>query len=375
MRMTESVSTTSARLITMPTARLNQPALLVGSLLLAVACVTGCSPSQREPDSAGGGKLKVFVSIPPQAGLVRKIGGEQVEAEVLVRPGQSPHTFEPTPRQIGALSEATIYFTLGLPFENMVAGKIRNQHTPLLIVDTSQGIQRRLTAACCEHDHAEHDHAAPDHEHDHEQHERAEQEHVDHHHGHGHDHTGHSHGHPEDEDHAHEHREIADPHVWMSPLLLERIVANMIEAMAKADPPHAAEYRQRGEQLIAEIDALHQKIADSLKPYHGRAFYVFHPAFGYFAETYGLEQVAVEIGGKSPTPKQLGELIERAKADRVKVIFVQEQFDKRSAELVAEAIGGVVVAIDPLSEDLFSTLERLAEEIDAALSEPESRQN
>jgi zinc transport system substrate-binding protein len=314
----------------------------------------------------------------------------------LIEPGQDPHTFEPSPRQVKALSEASLYFTIGLPLEQAVVDKIRKQQAAMTVVDASQGVEKRLASACCSHDHGDHehgDHAHDDHSHDepeHDDHAHDEHAHDDHEHAHGdhaaHDHAphdpaghGHKHGHDHDhqghDHHGHDHGEMPDPHVWMSPPLLKTIAGNMTEALAEADPEHAADYRAAGESLIEEIDALHEQISGALAPYQGETFYVFHPAFGYFAETYGLQQVAVETGGQSPTPRQLRGLIEQARADGVDVIFVQEQFDRRSAETVAQAIGGAVVPVDPLEEDVLATLRRLAEQLQAALDRPGSEKS
>ena len=133
---------------------------------------------------------------------------------------------------------------------------------------------------------------------------------------------------------GHDHAEEAggaDPHAWLSPPLLKIQVANVAKALEQADPEHAADYRQNLADLLSDLDALNAETAAMLKPYRGRAFYVFHPAFGYFADAYGLKQVAVEVGGSAPTPKQLRELIQKAKADQVRTIFVQPEFDRRNA--------------------------------------------
>jgi len=132
------------------------------------------------------------------------------------------------------------------------------------------------------------------------------------------------------------------PHVWLSPPNLSRMAEIMAKAMSDADPDHAAIYRENLKQTVATLQQLHHELSLELAPFRGTSFYVFHPSFGYFAKEYGLRQAAVEVSGKSPTPKQLSALIARARQDRVRIIFVQPQFDSRSAAAVARAIDGVV---------------------------------
>ena len=131
-----------------------------------------------------------------------------------------------------------------------------------------------------------------------------------------------------------------DPHIWLNPLLVKTQARTICDALVELDPQHAADYRKNLAAFEADLDRVHAEIAATLAPLKGRELFVFHPAFGYFADAYGLKQVPVEIEGKEPTAKQLAELIARAKADHVKVIFVQPQFSRKSAEAIAQAIGG-----------------------------------
>jgi zinc transport system substrate-binding protein len=137
----------------------------------------------------------------------------------------------------------------------------------------------------------------------------------------------------------------------------------MCRTLKKLDPQHARQYDRNLRAFLADLDKLNAKIADALAPMKGQTFFVFHPALGYFADAYGLKQQAVEIEGKSPSAKQLGKLIDLARAKGAKVIFVEPQFPSRSARRVAKAIGGVVVPIDPLAEDYMKNLAAIAEKI------------
>lgn len=274
--------------------------------------------------------LKIFVSVPPQKWLSDKIGGTLVTTDVLVNKGQDPHTYEPTPKQLTTLSQAKIYFTLDLEFERQIIPKLEQTVPTLHIIDTAASIPK---IAMTEHEHDE-----PE---------------------------------PNDQVHTnkeHQHQEGLDPHVWLSPLNLKIMAADMARAMIASDPVNKTTYEKNLLEVNKILDQVHQKIVQELAPYQGASFYVFHPAFGYFAHTYHLQQQAIETGGKSPSPRQLSSLITQAKASKARVIFVQPQFDPKSAQAIANAIHGEVVPLDPLAEDVAANLETMATKIKAAFS-------
>lgn len=298
----------------------------------AGAALAFALPSAAQNETSD--RLHVVVSILPQAYFVERIGGEQVDAEVLVGPGQSPHAYDLTPKQLEGLSRAKVYFRIGIDFETALVPRIQRLFKDLNIVDLRTGVPlRTLTAAevCVEAEHA----------------------------GHGESHA--------EEPHAHAGR--PDPHIWLNPLLVKTQARTICDALVKLDPQHAADYRKNLAAFEADLDRVHADIAKTLAPLKGRELFVFHPAFGYFADAYGLKQVPVEIEGKEPTAKQLAELIARAKADHVRVIFVQPQFSRKSAEAIAQAIGGAVVPIDDLARDYLKNLEDIAAKIKAGLEQ------
>jgi zinc transport system substrate-binding protein len=274
--------------------------------------------------------LKIFVSVPPQKWISDKIGGALVTTEVLVNKGQDPHTYEPTPKQLTTLSQAQLYFTLDLEFEKQIIPKLEQTVPTLRIIDTADSIPK---IAMTEH---EHDEPKP-----------GNQVHAN---------------------KEHQHDEGLDPHVWLSPLNLKIMAADMARAMIASDPANKATYEKNLSETTRLLDQVHQKIEQKLAPYQGASFYVFHPAFGYFAHTYHLQQQAIETGGKSPTPRQLSSLITQAKANKARVIFVQPQFDPKSAQAIATAIHGEVVPLDPLAEDVAANLEAMATKIQAAFT-------
>ena len=301
---------------------------------LAALLLLALGHSRAPASEAASNVLDVFVSIPPQAYLVERIGGQHVTVHILVEPGQEPHTFEPTPRQVMALGRAKLFLAVGLPFETRLLAKIRSAQQKLTVVDTTEGITKRKMASRHQHSHTQPSERTPQ---------------------------------------ADDHRPPAgavgdDPHVWLSPPLLLTMARNVARALQQADPGHAAVYEQNLAALTKDIETTHRQVGEVLAPYKGESFYVFHPAFGYFGDAYGLKQEAVEIGGKSPTPRQLARLVAKARADNVKIIFVQPQFDPKSAEAVAKAIGGAVVAMDPLARDVLGNFSRMAIKIKAALT-------
>lgn len=284
--------------------------------------------------------IEAVTSIAPLSRLVEEIGGERVRVVTLIPPGQNPHTFEPSPSQIANLHRAAIYFSLDMPFERTLLAKISGQgNPPFKIIEVGEGITKL---------------PMPDHRHDHNyrRHER-----------HDHDHQHHK---PTT---AYHHHGELDPHIWLGPPQLMIISDRILVALSAADPANVAEYRRNHQQLQTEIMAMHARISKLLAPFAGQTFFVYHPAFGYFADAYGLYQRAIEISGRTPTPRQLTRLIEDARRDGVRVIFVQPQFDQRSAAAIARAINGTVVHLDPLAADVLGNLEEMAIRISAALTD------
>ena len=300
--------------------------LVVGGIALAgLGCSGGPTSSEEVREDP---VVEVFVTLPPLADVVERVGGERVRVEVLVESGRDPHTFEPTPRQMAGLAKAALLCTAGAPFEEQLALKAEGMGHELVVIDTSSGIPR---------DDAE-EHAADNHDH----------------HGHAH----HDHGH---------HGDGMDPHVWLAPAALKVMARNACGALASVDPANRSEYEANLAGFLAETEATDERIKKMLAPYDGSVFYVFHPAFGHFAEAYGLRQKAVERGGKEPSAKELQALIEEARADRARVVFVQPQHGTGSAETIAKAIGADLVTLDPLARDVLANLETIAVRIEQAV--------
>jgi zinc transport system substrate-binding protein len=297
-------------------------------LLLLCAVLGSGSALAGEP-------IPVFVSIPPQKYFVEKIGGSFVQVSVMVPPGANPHIYEPRPTQMTALSKSKIYFAIGVTFETVWLPKFAKLNPKMQIVHTDRGIDKMEMVA---HHHEEEDVAG-------------------------------------DKDSAksaslEESAGTLDPHVWVAPPEVRIIARNIQEALAEIDPANSGIYQSNLETFLKEIDKLDKDLTEIFKGKKGLKFMVYHPAWGYFARAYGLEQVPVEIEGKEPKPGQLKDLITQSKKDGIKVIFVQPQFSTKSAETIAKAIGGQVIAADNLREDWERNLRVQAQKFKLALAGP-----
>ena len=289
--------------------------------------------------------LKVFVSIVPQKYFVEKIGGDLVAVNLMVQPGASPTTYEPKPRQMVALAGTDIYFAIGVPFEATWLVKIAATYPDLLVVRTEIGIEK---IAMNSHHH---------HEEGGQRHGEAGE--------HRHEKQGHQHEEGEVEGH---HHAIKDPHVWLSPPLVMIQARNILQAFLAVDPAHQSVYEENYKSFINELVVLDLELrAVFAGKGEDSEFMVFHPAWGYFAHAYGLEQVPVEIEGKEPKPAELQYLIQYAKKRGIKVIFVQPQFSHQAARAIAKAIGGQIVFVDPLAPDWSTNLRQVASKFRTAI--------
>lgn len=292
---------------------------------LAVLILAGTAASAQVP--------RVAVSILPQKYFVDRISGGAYSALVLVGPGQNPHSYEPTPRQMADLGSAAAWLTIGVDFENGLVPKVRNLYPRLRLVDTTEGLRFRSLQA----------HFPDEDEHDPDEDEHGPDEDE--------------HGHPEGG---------RDVHVWMGREGAAAQARRVRDVLTALDPGKAAVYARNHDALVRDIDAVFDDLAETLTPLRGRPVFVYHPAFGYFLDEFGIEQVAVEAGGKEPTQKNLAALIERARRENARVIFVQPQFSKSAARTVAGAIGGVVVEIDDLAPDWLANLKKMGDALKAA---------
>jgi zinc transport system substrate-binding protein len=257
----------------------------------------------------------VATSIPPHAWLIERIGGERVTVHTVLRPGESPTTHQPSDAQVSRVLEARAYLRCGVPFEN--GSWFRALAGELEVVDLRAGVPVRRMF----HSHAADAAGAP---------------------------SGQS---------------SVDPHIWLSPTRLEIQARTIADTLQQIDPDRAAEYAAALDRVLADFDQLDVRIADVLAPYRGRTFVVFHPSWGYFADDYGLHQLAIEIEGKEPTDAELTGIQRRARDLGVTAIFVQPQISGRSAQAVAGTLGARLETLDPLAPDVIANLRHAADAI------------
>lgn len=276
----------------------------------------------------------VVVSILPQSEFVARIAGSKVKILTLVGPGASPHSYEPTPRQMADLSGASLWLTIGgVEFEKALMPKVKALYPRLGIVDTAAGVKFRTLESHSHEGEAAASGAAP-----------AAAGEGDH-----------------DEEGG------PDPHVWLGRDAVKVQLSAATEALCALLPADAALFRKNRDAYVAEIDAAFASLAKDLAPLKGRKVFVYHPSFGYFLDSFGILQEAVELGGKEPTQKSLASLIAEAKADGAKVVFVQKQFSTNAARTVAAAIGGVVVEVDPLAPDWLANIKAMGAALKRAI--------
>lgn len=239
-------------------------------------------------------EIGVVVSILPQAEFAESVGGDKVVVTVMVPPGASPHTYAPTPGQLTAVKQAKMYAKVGsgVEFELVHMDKIIEANKDMLVVGCSQGVELMGK----------------------------------------------------------------DPHIWLSPRNAKIMVENICNGLIKVDPENEEYYTQNKNKYLTKLDGLDEDCKSSLAGITNRSFMVFHPAWGYFARDYDLTQIPIEKEGKKPTAAGVAALIEQAKANNIKVVFVSPQFDVSSAKAIAEAIDGKVAFLDPLARDYINNI-------------------
>ena len=279
-------------------------------LLLLSLLIASCSSSGIEESTD---KIGVVVSILPQEEFVKSVGGNRVDITVMIPPGASPHTYEATPEQMVKLSKAKMYVKVGSPFEFEIAwlDKLIAINKDMLVVDCSKNIELIQSSD-------------PD-------------------------------------------EPGMDPHIWTSVHNASIMVRNICDGLVQIDPANKAFYEENRDAYLEKLDALDKDIRSTLDGITSRSFIVYHPAWGYFARDYGLQQLSIEQGGKEPKAAYMARLITEAKANNIKVIFVSPQFDVRNAETIATEIEGRVVIIDPLARNYLDNMRMVAKAFKEAL--------
>jgi len=263
--------------------------------------------SQKPVINTEEGKIGVIVSVGPEVEFVQAVGGDKVDVTLIVPPGADPHTYEPLPNQLNHVSNAKIYFMVGTPieFELNYMDKMRNMNHEMLVINSSEGIVLIPNTA--------------------------------------------------------EHENNSDPHVWVSPKNAAIMVENIYQGLVKIDPNNTEYYTKNRDTYLQKLDELDNNITKSLAGKENSQIIVYHPAWAYFCREYNLTQIPIEYGGKEPTSQEIASVINLAKKDNIKVIFVEPQYSPKSAEVIASEINGKVLKVDDLAPDYIKNLNNVAE--------------
>lgn len=290
--------------------------LILWVLFLATSCRTGGTV----PD-----KPVISVSIIPQQYFIEKLAGDLAEVNVLVAPGASPATYEPSVSQLVKLEQSAVYMRIGyIGFEQSWMDKLSAVNPEMKLVDLSEGVVVIK------------DDSGPvkdQHRHSNE----------------GHDHHG------------------TDPHIWMSVRNAQIIIRNIHRELLLLFPEKKGYLENRLTQFSKSIDSLDRAISGRLESLENRKFMIYHPALTYYARDYGLEQISLEKGGKSPSPSHLKNLSDLALRDSIDKILIQTQFDSDNANILARDIGSEIIQFDPLDQNWSEQMYYIAEQLNPSL--------
>jgi zinc transport system substrate-binding protein len=250
--------------------------------------------------SADSGKKIITVSIAPFKYFVEEIAGDDFDVNVMVPAGSNPHIYEPFPEQINKLRRSVAYISNGyLGFEMTWLDRFYETNKNMLRLSLSTNID------------------------------------------------------PLNAEHHHEgdHVEGADPHYWVSPGCALTMAASVNELLCKLNPGQKLKYEDNYQELISKINETDKKAQSVFSGIKCRSFMIYHPNLGYLARDYGLEEISVEYEGKEPPPARMKDLIDLAGKEKLRIIFVQREYDTKNAKAIADEIGAEIVIIDPLSEN------------------------
>ena len=267
-------------------------ALLLVVAVLAISCGSK-KKSEKQVSNV------VTVSILPQETFVKKIAGDDFEVNVLIPPGSSPAAYTLLPSQLKDIANSAIWFRIGyIGFEHSWKDKIAQANPEMKVVNISEGLD--LIADKIE-------------------------QHGD-----------------------HVHIDGVDPHVWLSPVLVKQMAKRILDQLVDLKPEKTAEYKANYMRFVKECNQLDIELKNKLKDYKDRKFIVFHPSLSYYARDYGLDQYSLETGGKEPTPQHMKQVVDMAREENIRVIYIQSEFDREHARVCAEEIDGKIIQVWPL---------------------------
>lgn len=285
--------------------------IFFGILIMAESC--GKRSDSTETDQ----RLMLTVSIPPQKYFIEQIAGEKFKINVMIPPGANPVTYDPSPGKMKEVANSVAYIKIGhLAFEKIWMDKFTSVNPDMKIIDQSKYTE--LIQADKEAIH-----------------------------------------------HNHNHSSGVDPHIWTSPKAVKKQVKAIKEGLTEIDPEHESFYNENYRNFLNNIDTLDSFIKRKLKDVKEESFMIFHPALSYYARDYGLNQISIEFEGKEPTPSKLKEIVDLARKEQIRTVFIQKQFNTDNAKTVAEEIGGRLEVINPLDSNWVRTIKDITEKIAA----------
>ncbi|MBP7461783.1 MAG: zinc ABC transporter substrate-binding protein [Candidatus Delongbacteria bacterium] len=300
--------------------------LVLGCLFFVTGAVCRSSNSDKSTP-----RPVITVSILPLKYLTRRITGDRFDINVMVPPGDNVESYEPVASQMKDLSRSSLYLMIGyLPFELSQRDRFQDLNPEMSMVNLSAGVD--LITGSHHHSHSS-------------------QSHSDHEDGEG--------------------TVGIDPHIWLSPVSVRSMIKTIRDAVIRLDTAQADFYRHRYDSLQQDVDRVDSLFQSVFQSSANRCFMVFHPAWSYPARDYQLEQVAMEVEGKSPSPADIRRLIDLGRRRRIRVIFIQKQFDTADAHTIADEIGAEIVVLDPVAEDWLVSMEQTAAALQKALSDHE----
>ncbi|MDY3664410.1 MAG: zinc ABC transporter substrate-binding protein [Campylobacter sp.] len=306
-------------------------------------------------------KPVVIASIAPVGYLAKAVGGDKIEVQSLAK--GDVHSYEPKPNDMKTVAKASLFIAAGLEFEEAWIPRFKASAKNLVVVQSDAKIAKLKEehSGHADHDEEHGEHEAKDDKHSGHSGHAAKDKHADHkakddkHAGHA-GHAEHDEKHEAHEEHDEEHEAHADPHVWLNPMLAITMARNISDALIDMDKANKDFYLKNFQKLMNDLLAFDESAKNELAGLKNRKFVVYHPAWGYFAEHYDLEQISIERNGKEPKIDEMASTVKMIKDENIKVIFADPNRSQKSAQVLASQTGAKVELLDPLGYNLIENL-------------------
>ncbi|MDY6188611.1 MAG: zinc ABC transporter substrate-binding protein [Campylobacter sp.] len=302
-------------------------------------------------------KPVVIASIAPVGYLAKAVGGDKIEVQSLAK--GDVHSYEPKPNDMKAVAKASLFIAAGLEFEEAWIPRFKASAKNLVVVQSDAKIAKLKEehAGHADHDEEHGEHKAKDDKHAGHSGHSAKDKHADHEAKDKHsEHAKHDEKHEAHEEHDEEHEAHADPHVWLNPVLAITMARNISDALIAMDKANKDFYLKNFQKLMNDLLAFDESAKNELAGLKNRKFVVYHPAWGYFAEHYDLEQISIERNGKEPKIDEMASTVKMIKDENIKVIFADPNRSQKSAQVLASQTGAKVELLDPLGYNLLENL-------------------